>query len=163
MKKLFAIAVLGSVMLVSCKKSSSGGGLGEGNVQATINDTTTTFNIAGGTSTNGGKEIDITSANGTGSTATQFEIDIQDTSAAITTGTYHDKSLNNTGFFLTLPSGDYYDNAELVTNPITITVTSISSTQIQGTFQGDIYLNEDSASTKKIITNGKFNVKLTSL
>jgi hypothetical protein len=159
MKKLFVIAVLGSVLLVSCKKSKSGG-LGQGNVQATIDGTTTTFNIAAGISTNGGKDIDIVSSNGTTAGSTGLEIDISDNNA-IVTGTYHDKSLNNTGLFLSLPSGDFYANAELVNTPIAITVTSISSTQIQGTFQGDIYLNEDSTSTKKTITNGKFNVKLT--
>jgi len=40
-------------------------------------------------------------------------------------------------------------------NPATITITSISSTNIQGTFSGDLFGTLDSA---RKITNGRFNV-----
>jgi hypothetical protein len=163
MKKLFVIAVLGSVLLVSCKKSSSGGGVGLGTVQATVSGTTTTFTNGAAISSNSGSVIAIAAISGAGtSSASGFTIDIESPNA-ITVGTYTDTSTNNIGGFgiLYTSTGAQYSTLGLVSNPAKVVVTSISSTAIAGTFQGSIYANGDSTSAPKVITNGKFNLKIT--
>jgi hypothetical protein len=159
MKKLFILALLGTV-LVSCKKTSSGS---TQSIQATIGGTATNFNVlASGTSTDSGTTIELIALNGTNqATAYAFDI-IINSNNAITKGTYSDINSNtqfNYGPFVTssLPS---YSSAFLVSDPITVVVTSISNTNIQGTFHGDIYLYADSTQAKKTVTNGTFNVNL---
>lgn len=56
-------------------------------------------------------------------------------------------------------NGQYFYGGTVL-NPNTITITSISGTKIQGTFQGTVYLNGDTTQTganKAVITNGKFS------
>ena len=40
---------------------------------------------------------------------------------------------------------------------LTVTLTSINSTTIQGTFKGNIFLNGDTTQVPKKVTNGTFN------
>ena len=173
MKKLFAIAVLGLV-LVSCKKSSSGGPF----ISATISDTSSTFTtLFVGDLENGGKEAELYAYNGTkAATARGFYIDIW-SNTALTTGVYSDtagyyplptvyKGAYAENYPETYPSvGIDYDFSTigLVSNPFTVTVTSITPTSIQGTFKGTLFLDNDSTSNTdslRVITNGKFNSTL---
>jgi hypothetical protein len=168
MKKLFAIAILGSVMLVSCKKSSSGGGLAQGTVNATIDGKASSFSaVVVALSSDSGKTIQITAADGTSNPNT-FVITVN-SDKAIVTGTYTDSTLIQNDFGETTPAqfsyltstGTEYDNAEVIGSPFVVKITSVSSTQIQGTFQGSVYLNQDPTQTKKVITGGAFNAKIT--
>jgi hypothetical protein len=175
MKKLFAIAVLGLV-LVSCKKSSSGGGP---SISATLSDTSFSFNQGfEGTVYNDGKEVEIWSANTTNAaTAKEFYLQLR-SNTALTAGVYTDTA----NLYIPLPTisrhaslrvepyagstgpidYDFY-TIGLVSNPFTVTITSITPTSIQGTFSGKLYLDGDSTTTAdsiRVITNGRFNTPL---
>lgn len=58
-------------------------------------------------------------------------------------------------------SSSPYVNNNSQTNPHTVTITSVNSTSIQGTFSGDVFLTNGSGvtTTKKVITKGQFDVK----
>jgi len=171
MKKLFAIAVLGLV-LVSCKKSSSPGS----SIQATINDTAHNFTVlTNGSVYDAGSYIRIGGVDGTnGATANQISFVIR-SNQAIVPGVYTDTanyvSLPTVENFVSITYGPVlqpivapfnYGTAGLAKSPVTVTVTSVSQTNIQGTFEGTIYLGADSSyHQNKVITNGKFNVALT--
>jgi hypothetical protein len=47
-----------------------------------------------------------------------------------------------------------FQNTGSTTNPVTITITSITSTNVQGTFKGDI----SDGTTTKVVANGTFNI-----
>jgi len=160
MKKLFAIAILGSVVLVSCKKSSGGGGP----LQATINGTVTNFatGATGLTASAGGQyTIEVAGASGTTS-PNAFEITLQSANP-IAVGTYTDTSSTNNAILEYVPysTGTFFLSAGQASHPSKVVITSVSSTQIAGTFQGTLYANQDTTTTPETITNGTFNVKLT--
>lgn len=170
MKKLFAIAVLGLVVLVSCKKSSSGGS----SIQASVNNAATSnFTIlTEGYLLNGGKSIVLTGKDGTSATST-YDISLNLSSdKLIVPGVYSDTSLiSYIGDPYThasieyapqvaIPGDSTYISGAHVSSPVTITVTAVTTTSIQGTFQGNLYVNGDSTRSKATLTNGKFNVNL---
>ena len=176
MKKLFAIAVLGLV-LVSCKKSSSGGT----SLSATVSDTSLSFTQGfEGTIYNNGREIELYATNTTNAlTAKELNIEIL-SNTAITAGVYSDTAswpysttLPQVSRWVSVDIDPYLDPAGpidydfytigLVSNPFTVTITSVTPTSIQGTFSGKLYLDGDSTTTAdsvRVITNGKFNAPL---
>ncbi|HTC01152.1 MAG TPA: hypothetical protein VK705_10760 [Ferruginibacter sp.] len=179
MKKLFLVVAVG-VVLVSCKKSSGSGNT----IQATFNGTGSTYNVLGfGTLSNSGKTLQITADNST-TALKAYNIDINlGSNLALVPGTYSDTSgrhvsgpgyvtLNRASISYT-PIEDTtitstplaYTSANDSTGLFTVTITSISTTSVQGTFQGDVYLNQSplplNLTTKKEFTNGTFNVNLT--
>jgi hypothetical protein len=178
MKKLFLVVAVG-VVLVSCKKSS---GLGSNSIQATFDGTGSTYSVLGfGTLSDGGKSLEIKADNST-TALKAYNIDIILTSnLALAPGTYSDTSgyhvpgpgyvTRNRASILYTPIEDTtitstplkYTSANDSTGLFTVTITSISTTSVQGTFQGDVYLYKFplDITTKKEFTNGKFNVNLT--
>jgi len=159
MKKLFAIAILGSVVLVSCKKSSGG----SAPLQATINGKATSFGTeASGATSSAGGEYTILISGISGTTSpTEFAVTIESANP-IVAGTYTDTSTARFGGLQYIPNGTTtFESAGQVSHPTTVVVTSVSSTQIAGTFQGTVYAGQDSTTTPTTITNGTFNVKLT--
>jgi hypothetical protein len=159
MKKLFAIAVLGSVMLVSCKKSSSGsGGIGTGTIQASIGGTTHNFTTGAQATSLGTGTLIITGLEGT---SNSFSIEL-DGNNAITTGTYtaSTNTVASLNYVQGLSGGITYSNDGNPSDPISVIVTSISATNIQGTFTGSVFLNGDSNAAEKTVTAGKFNVAI---
>jgi hypothetical protein len=46
-----------------------------------------------------------------------------------------------------------------ISNPLKVTITSISNDVIKGTFNGDFYFEADPNAEKKSITNGEFALK----
>jgi hypothetical protein len=165
MKKLFAIAILGSLVFVSCEKTSSGGLL-----QATINGTVTNLGTAATATTSGLTglyTITIQGATGTALSSGDFGISISSISP-IVAGIYTDTVSvfgANLAELQYIPSatvaGPVFGSASQKSHPTTVVVTSVSSTQITGTFQGTIYAADDTAAASTTITNGTFNMKLT--
>ncbi|MBS1530165.1 MAG: hypothetical protein JSU01_07655 [Bacteroidetes bacterium] len=84
---------------------------------------------------------------------------------SITAGTYTAANANNTPPIWAAIT--YNDNSSASTHnyltyttvPFTITITSISKTNIQGTFSG-VVADLNNSSNTKTITNGKFNVNI---
>jgi hypothetical protein len=161
MKKLILFAIL-AIAFASCKKSNSGSPVNT--ITATINDTVYTFN---------NKFLDTTIAEASDSeigvemTAQDLNLNtitliIADRNAIpLKTTTYGSTGdtvrLAGMGFASLLSN---YSNLSDPpgSNPLTITVNSITSTSIQGTFKGTIFLNGDTTSAdKKTVTNGTFS------
>jgi hypothetical protein len=164
MKIIIAIALLVLIM-TSCKKndtsSTSPSSLPLNTITATIEGTNYTFNTL----------IDDTTYNNWDSLGIQ-----------IIFMSAFDKSLNTINLSIqgygdnpvttqTYTQSGFYEPLYLVINkefygmtkrtiephPVSFTITSISSTTIEGKFSGDIYLNYDTTKTPLLITNGAFH------
>lgn len=97
--------------------------------------------------------------------------------SAVTAGkTYHkvsdDQIHLSFGFVYTITNdgniAKAFEDDKIATNPISITITAVSSTSVSGTFKGNLIKTMpfvDSIPTKETrsITNGKFNVAITTL
>jgi hypothetical protein len=156
MKKLILFAIL-AVVLLSCKKSNSGSPINT--ITATIDDSVYTFNT---------KTIDTTLYSGgyiqRGVIATDLNLRtatvLFGSSTILTPTTYglFGDTVHLGAFQVSYPNSTIYFVAKATsTSPLTVTVNSITSTSVQGTFRGTIYLNGDTTSTnKKVVTNGSF-------
>jgi hypothetical protein len=177
------------VVFSSCKKTTGSNPITNNNVidtlplnviTATINDTDFNFSykveIDTGTASQYYKDLNITgqgapiSIYSSGNDSSYITLFLSYSYTLLSTGIY---SQNNT--YNQLGGGEYQPSSSITyysaygsSNPFIINVTSIDSNStyqgkkvilINGTFQGEIYLNGDSSSQdKKVITNGKFNV-----
>jgi len=164
MKKIILFGVL-AIVLASCKKSSSGTPVNS--ITATINDTNYTFNnrvVDTTVLSDSTPDVILSAADFNLNTFTlSFAAKNKPLIAGTIYGSYGDSvHLLDAEFYpFYSPSYNYKalpypmvsSNAQL-----TVTLTSISSTNIQGTFKGTIFLNGDTTSTnRKTVTNGKFN------
>ncbi len=132
------------------------------NVHATLYtdhqiDFTTSLNIQGSTAT-------VAPAGGIGITVSSTN------PGSITKGTYTIANAKNTPPVWVQLNYGYYDPASngpdqpYITDPngiqpTTITITSINSTNVQGTFSGTLTYPQNNASTKTV-SNGRFNVTI---
>ena len=162
MKKIIFFAII-AIVFTSCKKSSSGSPVNA--ITVTINDTVYTFNnhildttIYQASDSELGIELSAQDLNLNTITLVIVDADVAPLKA-ITYGLSGDtnhlsimefQSTNQTNYTSGFPAS--------VLNPFTVTVNSLTSTSIQGTFKGTIYLNGDTTSTsKKPVTNGTFS------
>ena len=152
----------------SCKKSDKkSNSSGTNTITADVGGSTVNFNIGvtGLLSTGQGSYVlFISGATGTGSNEQSMQIGI-DSQKPIAAGTYTLSSSTSPdatafpqltyGIGATSPTAFMTDG----TNVTTVTITSISNTNVQGTFSGVLTSALDGTTTKSI-TNGKFNVAL---
>jgi len=161
MKKIILLAVLG-LSLAACKKSTPNT---DSYVKATIDGVNYNFNkimynslikdttLAG----DDGQLLQVSAAVDSGENSTDIEFYLID-STGIKDQSY--SSINNHNVFFT-PKGSPlpYDFGS-VDHPVIFTVTSITSSVIQGTFGGNVYYGGDKNAAVKVITNGKFYINL---
>ena len=163
MRKIIVFASL-VLLLMSCKKNSDdNGAIAANSIQANIGGTTYNFNVSAkaikmdGT---GYHFISIAGADANSATANVIGI-IANSNVAVTTGTYNENDAVNFGslsYSVNISSGNTYTDAGSTTNPVIVTITSLTGTSVQGTFKGDIYLGSSTSGTKKVVADGKFNV-----
>jgi hypothetical protein len=159
MKKIILFAVLG-ILLASCSKSSTG--LPANTITATINDTNYIFNtniIDTSVYSNGTLLLEL-SATDLNLNKAVLAIESTTTLTATAYGGLSGDTTNEAVFGILLPNTTQYSSGfpPSASNPITITVSSLTSTSIQGTFKGTIFFNGDTTSTsKKTVTNGTFS------
>ncbi len=145
----------------SCKKDSSKTETSN-TITATIGSSNFNFStaaVAQVISSNGIYSIQIIGSNGTGSSAQGVSIAIE-SDKPIVKGTY---SVTDTSSFTDIT---YVENPS-VSTPVsfssqvagTVNITSISSTNVQGTFSGVLVSNQDNTTTQTL-SNGKFNVSV---
>jgi hypothetical protein len=162
MKKLILFGVL-AIIFASCKKSGSGSPTNA--ITATINDTVYTFNnhildttIYESSDSELGIELSAQDLN-----LNTILIVIANAHAAplktITYGLSGDSNhLSEMEYESTVQTNYASGFPEAIENPFTVTVNSLTSTTIQGTFKGTIFLNGDTTSAnKKTVTNGTFS------
>lgn len=163
--KLVAGALLTFIVLSSCKKSSTNSTTpGGGTITATIDGTAMTFNsilIAKDTSYLGAYALTISGISSLSGSAPELSLTVDGTSP-VTAGTYTLSSSSNT---TDLPAMSYSQGSTLVyeeditgAQTSTIVITSLSKTNVQGTFSGTLTLMLGSGPQTKTVTNGKFNV-----
>lgn len=158
---LLVVLMLSVAALSSCKKDKkvSATPTPTGSVTATIdgealNFSASTLVLSG--STNG---ANFTAIQGNASDGTTMTITIYGTLTAGKTYTSNDPDPGNEPILLYASGDDGYLND--ITNPsVSVTLTAVSSSSIQGTFSGtvtDISAGANKGKSK-VITNGKFNV-----
>jgi hypothetical protein len=158
MKKIIIITVV-ALMLVSCKKLTS-------NVPASQN--IITANVAG-TNYTINEQMTVSRLRlpndsteyftfyGVDASTNYMEVDVWSIhNLAIGTYKQTPDSTEKINIVFQQPGGDYYLNVYTAANPSSVTITSIDSTSIQGTFAGILYDMGDSTQDSKTVTNGKF-------
>ncbi len=154
---LFSIA-LTAITLSSCKKSSADATV-TANLSVTIDGTSRTFNtsLTGALNAPGGgsQALQIVGWSGAAGSSDALYVSVS-SATAITAKTYSDGAGASIQYIVGGTTS--YANGLSPTNPISITITSITTNSATGTFKGDIFLNANSSSTKKVLTNGSFNV-----
>jgi len=168
MKKtlLFVIAILS--FCVSCKKNSSDPSNTPVNtITATVDGVTESFNTTVyariGTGIRINSALIISGSNGAASGADLISLTL-DTNNTIANGDYTNNGSNGVtsivyskGVF-TLANPNYYATDVNGIYPSTIKITSVSNTNVQGTFSGKLVFPD--GKTTKSVTDGKFNVNI---
>lgn len=153
---LLTIAV-GIITLNSCSKSKDDVVVST-TITASIDGTATTFNNAFAvTGTVGGEKF--TNVQGTASNKAVMSITLNGTITAGKTYSSTAAAISDRPLLLYAPddNDDYLNDDSNAAKIVTVTVTSISSTNIQGTFKGNVTAGSGKV---KAITDGKFNVTL---
>lgn len=173
MKKILLFSACVMLAFASCKKSDKNAPAASNTITATVGGTDTKFNtrVTGIIENSQGfYNLLVTGASSTGSNAQVMAISML-SQKPIAKGTYILDSSTDPNA-TTIPDLDYTPNIssssslDFATDPTgqnsattTITITSISSTNIQGTFSG-LLLGSDYVAMKSI-TNGTFNATIT--
>jgi hypothetical protein len=157
-KNLCCLLVGGLLLLGGCKKSASAGAA----ITTTINGVAETFNTSAFAEISNNAWASTLIIGGYQNNTAQPDIlSIQVSGQGyITTGTY---TFSKANFNNPQPSILYYQNRNAYTQDTssanTITITALTSTNVQGTFSGALLLDSGSASpVKKIAISGSFNV-----
>ena len=173
MKKILQVAVFLLFILTSCKKKSEDNLVPVNTITAAVDgeNISLSTNISAKFSTNQIGKLSYTlniqgatSSKAFGISLTSFDKN------SITKGTYTlASSKNSTPIWVYVAYEDYELSGNVpdqpyITDPngiqpTTITITSISSTNVQGTFNGTLVYSQGGSGTKTV-TNGKFNVNI---
>jgi len=160
MKKIFFPLACLLLILSSCKKSVSGGTL-----TAYINGTMETFNtnaVAELTSGGGAYKLAIGGSAGDPASTDQIYLAITGVNN-IVPGNYSAVSASGDVAVMAYqkPGNIGYSADDHFNNPVKITISSISGSNVQGSFTGNLILVLGASSdSTKTITNGTFNVSL---
>jgi len=163
--KNILLPVLMLLLFSACKKNSSTPNM-QNTISAVIGDNQQSFNSAlqaKSTSTpGGGSQFVLTGANGTGATANVLTVTITSPSQ-ITPGTYatQENGTNKQGAAVMLQQKGLalvYKSDVFATQTFSVTISSISSTNIQGSFVGSLVLSEGYGPGGITVTRGTFNV-----
>jgi hypothetical protein len=167
MKKLLLFTICVTLTFSSCKKSSSD--IPANTISATVDGVDESFNtnpIAElGTAISLNSNLIISGSNGSGTGSDSMGITIESNNTIIK-GSYTNASANNSSYVSVLynkgpfsPSNPTVYSTDVNGDyPTTVTITSMSSTNIQGTFSGKLLLSD--GTTIKNVTNGKFNLTI---
>jgi hypothetical protein len=162
MKKIILFTIAGALLL-SCKKSSPAH-VATNTVTATIDNTNYAFNqsvasVSGLTSLYSLLEIVGYDSTINPVANCTFQIQSKEKLTNKTFGAVGDTT--SSASFEYDQNGFKYKTASknTTTTAFTITITGMSSSSIQGTFTGNIFEEGDTTLTKKVVTNGKFDIE----
>ncbi|MBV9962775.1 MAG: hypothetical protein JO072_11050 [Parafilimonas sp.] len=172
MKKISSVlfVCLSLLFFASCKKSSGGGS--NYYIKANVDGTEKTYTstpLAFTINQSGTYSLNMSaSASKDTSSYEGLSLQINQSGAPVTAGTYIDGTsganyvlagIYNPG--TSNLSSIFAAGAQLSTTaPFTITITSISSSQVSGTFNGEYFDNDGFGSNSVIITNGEFSLPI---
>jgi hypothetical protein len=167
MKKLLLFTICVTLAFSSCKKSSSD--IPANTISATVDGVDESFNTSPiaelGTAISLNSNLLISGSNGSGTSSDSMGITIESNNT-IVKGSYTNASTNNSSYVsvlynkapFSLSNPNIYSTDINGTYPTTVTITSMSSTNIQGTFSGKLLFKD--GTTVKNVTNGKFNLTI---
>ncbi|HTD99441.1 MAG TPA: hypothetical protein VK668_09135 [Mucilaginibacter sp.] len=161
MKKsiLLFLPLFALLVLFSCKKSSKSSINTVGTITATIDGNQQTFNV-GATAqlqNNGGSNsLSIIGVQGSGNSNSL--IMLVTNNGPITTGTYTGADSKANLSYTTTNSLIYQNDDSDVNSNATIVISSITSTNVQGTFSGKLVLITGNGAATATITSGTFNL-----
>lgn len=159
MKKLSLLLVCIPCLFFACSKSGSSSN-SSGSITATINGTNLTFNanaVAINVSGGGVYSVAVSGFESASTSSGQVTISVAG-SNVVTPGSYSNlnAAADEVSMVYSSPAGAAY---AAIANPPAVKITSITSTNIQGTFSGVLTLySGTSSATTATVTNGKFNV-----
>lgn len=156
---LLFVSIFSVVGLSSCKKEKKTAAPASGSMNATIDGSVTNFSSSTVVLTGSTDGANFTAIQGNAADGSTMSITIYGTLTAGTTYTTQDPDPTNEPDLLYVSGNDNYMNE--VNNPsVSITITSVSSSSIQGTFSGTVTDMTSGANQgkAKVITEGKFNV-----
>jgi hypothetical protein len=161
MKKIILFTITG-MLLLSCKKNSAGH-IATNTITATIDNTNYAFNQSVASVSGVTSLFSLYETVGYDSTINPvanciLQISSKEKLTNQTFGKVGDTT--TTAMFEYDQNGFKYKTASknTATTAFTVTITSINGSSIQGTFQGNIFSEGDTTMTKKVITNGKFDI-----
>jgi hypothetical protein len=158
---LLLAATFGVVTLNSCSKDKNA--TPSATVTANVDGTATTFNTNAIAVTGSVSGTSITNIQGTAANGATISITLSGKAVAGKTYTSTAASDDDKPIILYSLKDDDYFNDDDIKKIVSVTITSVSSTGVQGTFKGaltnTIIVGTGSGTTKtKTITDGKFNV-----
>lgn len=168
MKTPLLLAFCCIVMLYSCGKKIDDPKRVDFAMSAVIDGKFETFNSGDSVRTINNYGVYITGVNDT--TSDRIGIYVGNTQAGFGPGVYTDTTKNNVmaSQILMYPAADYthyyysYYIPGTYNFTSTVTITSVDSTNLKGTFSGNIvlvdYISHTAALKNKVITNGQFNI-----
>jgi len=163
----------------SCKKDSNKKVTASNTITATVGGTNTNFNtdaVAELASDSGAYVLEVVGLTGT-TTSSQSIVIALLSDQPFVKGTYTFDTTTDPNTITVLPalayltdesgseSSEFESNTDIdlenstLSTTCTVTITAISSTNVQGTFSG-LLVNDGDETTTKSVTNGKFNVTL---
>jgi len=166
MKKIKSLILLtmlsGAVIMSSCKKDKS---TPTPFITATIDGSAVNFNTHAVAIKGSGETAGVTVIQGEGPNGTTFSISLLTALTAGKTFVSGGDDVNNAPLLqYSTSDDDFFNDDDDASNVITVTITSVSSTSVQGTFKGKIMdaIEVGNGTPKtKLISNGKFNVTFT--
>ncbi len=161
MKKIVPFLLSATVLFSACSKDDKSSASAA--ISSSVDGTTIDFNVnakAVRSQTSGFYSVTITGFQSS-SASNQIAI-VLTSSSPIAAGSYTEtdatgQKLSSVNF---VQSGTPYISYMSATNPSKVTISSITSTAVQGSFSGDVFMATTSgiSTTKKVITKGQFNL-----
>ena len=158
MKKVLFFSVCSVLALFSCKKDGSS----PSTISADVNGTPETFNTnAAAVSLISGGFNNLTVSGFSGAASSSDEIDVTVGGAnAIGTGTFVFNPTDGSDgavMLLKLAGGASFRVNPAASKPLSVTISSITASTVQGTFSGSLYSINGTDTTFKTVTNGQFS------
>lgn len=160
--KLFFLPLCLLVVFSSCKKHASDSVTATGTITATIDGTPQTFNFGATAHLDNTAGFNTLSIIGIKSASASDSMIIEVTSASpIAAGTYTGaNSEADMSYTITAGTLVYQFDGSNQASSTDVVISSISATNVQGTFNGTIELIYGSGPASKTVTNGKFNLTI---
>jgi len=166
MKKLrFLLPLCALCLLFSCKKNSSSTG-SSGSITATVDGSSQTFNYSATASLlafGGSQALTITGVQSSSLTTYVITLIITPTSGNVTAGTYSATTAHDNvqlTYAQASTSVAYQNDPTSGSSNASVTISSISSTHVKGTFTGKLILESGSGAATKTVTNGSFDLDI---
>ncbi len=161
MKKIKILAVLAislaAITLNSCKKKDV---KPANSITASVDGTNTSFNTSAKAIKTTVQGVSVTTIQGTAANGTNLAIML---SGAVEAGHTYAAAANSPSdepLIALTSSADQFWNDDSSSNLVSVTITSVTTSSIQGTFKGNLVSTTSGSNTPatKVIANGTFNV-----